>query len=84
MGLTAFYFMTTLERINDEGDKYGFQVPYDGTSEFYDRSAVKAYIAGAKSERNKTIEEVLSTLDPLYKDYIWYKYLRAKIEALKL
>ena len=40
------------KRIEEDADRYGFQIPYDGSSEFYDRSAIKAYIAGATAERN--------------------------------
>lgn len=51
--------MKTLERIEDEADKYGFRVPYDGTQKLYDDSAVEGYLAGAKYERNKTIDEAI-------------------------
>lgn len=57
---------TERERIVEEAEKYGFQVPYDGSSEFYDRSAVKAYIAGATSEhdkaRNQAIDDCIDML----------------------
>lgn len=72
--------MTTLERIFTEADDYGFQVPYDGTKKFYDDSAVKGYIAGAKSERNKTIDEVIEQVNafPMFpenrKEWLTYLY----------
>lgn len=54
--------MNTIERIYTEADDYGFRVPYDGSKKFYDDSAVKGYIDGAKSERNKVIEEAIQLL----------------------
>lgn len=35
--------------INNELEKYGFQVPYDGSNNFYDEDAIKHYKAGATS-----------------------------------
>lgn len=74
----------TLKRIEEEADNYGFRVPYNGTNDFYDDSAVKGYFDGAKSERNKVVDEMLRKLDAGYKDYVWYKHLRVEIESLKL
>lgn len=36
-----------MKQINDEADKYGFVVPYDGSNKFYDDGRVNGYIAGA-------------------------------------
>lgn len=35
------------DRINDEADKYGFVVPYDGSNKFYNDDKVKGYQDGA-------------------------------------
>lgn len=73
--------MTTLERIFTEADDYGFQVPYDGTKKFYDDSKVKGYIAGAKSERNKVVDEIIEEVNafpmlPAEKEQ-WITYLNS-------
>lgn len=44
----------------------------------------EGYYTGAKSERNKVLEELLQKLDRGYKDYVWYKHLRAEIDSLKV
>ena len=43
----------TDEEIEAESDKYGFRVPYDGSNNFYDKLAIKAFIDGAKWMREK-------------------------------
>ena len=34
--------------MHDEVDRYAFQVPYDGSNQFYDEKAIKDFIAGAE------------------------------------
>lgn len=72
--------MKTLERIYTEADDYGFRVPYDGSKKFYNESAVKGYIDGAKSERNKTIDEAIALIE---KDFT-YKTVVEKLNSLKI
>lgn len=43
--------------IEAESDKYGFRVPYDGSNNFYDKLAIKAFIDGAKWMREKMMGE---------------------------
>lgn len=55
------------DQINNEADKYGFVVPYDGSNKFYNDDNVKGYQAGATAwapwkvkynEAKKLLDEV--------------------------
>lgn len=54
----------TQERIGKDADKYAFQVPFDGTNDFYDDKLHKGYIDGAISEatRAQILEEALEKI----------------------
>ena len=46
------------KKIEDEADKYGFVVPYDGSNNFYKPNAVEGFIAGAEWWHSLMQEEV--------------------------
>ena len=58
------------ETLEEAADNYGFQVPYNGTNEFYDISKINSFIAGAKwqqaQDKNKYSEEDLISFAYFY------------------
>lgn len=46
----------TIDRIKIAADNYAFQVPFDGTKEFYNKDLLEGYKAGATAEANRAIE----------------------------
>ena len=66
-------------QINEQADKFGFVVPYDGSNKFYNDDKVEGYKAGATSyatkllaadkansaleEKNRGLEEAIKVLD---------------------
>jgi len=60
----------TIDRINNEAEKYGFVVPYDGSNKFYNEDKVKGYQAGATEWVGKAkpvvdvSEEIIMLFDP--------------------
>jgi len=77
----------TLERIEEEAEKVATNLGWDeeGTSERND--IIRAFKDGAKSERNKTIDEVAAKLTPLvefgFVDVPWAEVTKI-LESLKL
>jgi hypothetical protein len=57
--------MENKETLEEAADNYGFQVPYNGTNDFYDMTKVKYFIAGAKwqQERMYSEEEVIAIVE---------------------
>jgi len=53
------------ETLEEAADKYGFRVPYDGSNDFYDKEAIKHFIAGAKwqQERSYSEEDLLGAFE---------------------
>jgi len=45
------------ETLEEAADKYGFRVPYDGSNDFYDKEAIKHFIAGAKWQAERMYSE---------------------------
>ena len=53
----------TIERIDKEADDFGFQVPYNGTNDFYNMDKVNSYKAGATAEATRHEQERKELVD---------------------
>jgi len=51
--------------IDDEADKYGFVVPYDGSNKFYNDDKVNGFLAGAKFGQQITSAPLLKRIEEL-------------------
>lgn len=59
--------MNSKQSIEEAAEKYGFQIPYDGTNDFYNKDKVNGFIEGAnwqleqfKVQEQKPVEDKLS------------------------
>lgn len=75
--------MTTLERIQDDARKYAIvhsAAPDKDTPDWI----VSDYMAGAKSERNKTIDEAIEQVSARYGERISKETLLELLKAMKV
>ena len=68
------------KQIDDKADKYGFQVPFDGTNKFYNDDKVKGFQDGATfgyslaasqlEDKEKEIERLRGLIGRMYNEFI--------------
>ena len=70
----------TVKRIEEEAEKYGsFR-----TTDRYKKIKVNSYIAGAKSERNKVLDEAIDHIPKEWNNYATLNDIISTLESLKL
>src|SRR5690349_3025089 len=57
----------------EESDKYGFQVPYNGSKEFYDGNAIEHFKTGADAAFNLLSKEIEDLKQEVESNETWAK-----------
>ena len=73
-----------LKMIEQEADKYGFQVPFDGTNKFYNDDLVKGFMDGATYAYKTFAEPLVKRIEELESGLKQIDYLKINISEAKL